>query len=301
MAFEGQDAAPVVVNMPTTSPEKVEQKRADDPKDKTIDDLFRLFLADPAKARSRKTDMHYESLKAIVGDVWGKGRRLRSIEREGCRDLLEVLRWLPTNPTKRFPNLTTMQAAEMAKAEGLTSTLSVASVNGYMTELRTLLNFAVNEDWLDRNPARGLHIVDPVRRRDKRLPFSTDQLRLIFNAPLYTGCADDWNGYAMPGLTRPRRGRFWVPLIALFAALRLNEACQLDVADIQTVEGVDYIHVSAGAASADNEKGLKTASSERFIPIHPTLQELGFLAFVTARREAGGKRLFPELQASSTG
>ena len=289
MASEGQGAAPVAVKLPTTIPVKVEQTRADDPKDKSIDDLFRLFLADPSKARSRKTDMHYESLKAIVSDVWGKGRKLRSIDREACRDLLEVLRWLPTNPTKRFPKLTTVKAAEMAKAEKLTSTLSVASVNGYMTKLRTLLNFAVNEDWLDRNPARALHVVDPVRRRDKRLPFSTDQLRLIFNAPLYTGCVDDWNGYALPGPTRPRRGRFWVPLIALFAGLRLNEACQLDVADIQTVENVDCIHVSAGAASADNDKRLKTASSERFIPIHPTLGDLGFLAFVTAPEGGGWK------------
>ena len=61
------------------------------------------------------------------------------------------------------------------------------------------------------------------------------------------------------------------------------------MADIQTVENVDCIHVSAGAASADNDKRLKTASSERFIPIHPTLGDLGFLAFVTAPEGGGWK------------
>ncbi|MCA3704992.1 hypothetical protein [Phenylobacterium sp.] len=51
-------------------------------------------------------------------------------------------------------------------------------------------------------------MVDPVWRRDKRLPFSNEQLRSIFNAPLYTGCTDDWLGFAQPGPERPRRGRF---------------------------------------------------------------------------------------------
>ena len=119
-----------------------------------------------------------------------------------------MLRWLPTNPIQRFPKLTTIQAAKMAKAKKLTSTLNAASVNGYMTKLRTLFNFAVNEGWIDRNPARGLRVVDPVRRRDKRLPFSNEQLRSIFNAPLYTGCTDDWHGFAQPGPEHPRRGRF---------------------------------------------------------------------------------------------
>jgi len=296
----GRDVQSLIVSVPVTTTVRAGPKIVEEPGDKTIDDMFRLFLADPAKARSRKTEMHYEALKGIVTDVWGRGRRLRSIEREACRELLEVLRWLPSNPTKRFPKLTAVQAAKMAKAKKLNSTLSPASVNGYMTKLRTLFNFAVNEGWLDRNPARGLRVVDPVRRRDKRLPFSNDQLRLIFDAPLYTGCADDWHGYATPGPARPRRGRFWVPLLALFSGLRLNEACQLDVADIEVVDGVHCISVSAGGVAAD-DKRLKTASSERLIPIHQTLRDIGFLAFVDARRATGGKKLFPELQASSTG
>ena len=212
-----------------------------------------------------------------------------------------MLRWLPTNPIQRFPKLTTIQAAKMAKAKKLTSTLSAASVNGCMTKLRTLFNFAVNEGWIDRYPARGLRVVDPVRRRDKRLPFSNEQLRSIFNAPLYTGCTDDWLGFAQPGAEHPRRGRFWVPLLALFAGLRLNQACQLDVAAIQTVEGVDRISISAGPATANNDRRLKTASSERLVPIHSAPREMGFITFVEARLAAGGRKLFAELQASSTG
>lgn len=141
----------------------------------------------------------------------------------------------------------------------------------------------------------------PGRRRDKRLPFSPEQLRLIFNAPLYTGCVDDWFGYATPGDAHPRRGRFWVPLLALFGGLRLNEACQLDVADIQAVEGIDCIRVTAGPMSPGNNKRLKTASSERTIPVHEELKRIGFMSFVDVCRNSGARKLFPELQVSSTG
>ena len=267
---------------------------------KTLEELFDLFLSDPAKQRSRKTDMHYENLREIVFELWGAHRPLSSIDREACRDLLEVLRWLPSNRAKRFPKLGVMQAARLAKEKGLHSAISAATVNGYMTKLRTLFNFAVNEGWLDRSPARGLRVVDPVRRRDKRLPFSPEQLRLIFDAPLYRGCADDWFGYATPGRAHPRRGRFWVPLLALFAGLRLNEACQLDVADIQCIDGIDCIVVTAGS-DPESEKRLKTASSERAIPVHPELKRIGFMGFVNEQRARCERKLFPELQVSSTG
>lgn len=64
---------------------------------------------------------------------------------------------------------------------------------------------------------------------------------------------------------------------------------------------MDCISISAGPATADNDKRLKTASSERLVPIHSALREMGFITFVEARRAAGGRKLFAELQASSTG
>ncbi len=278
------------------SPSSVQRSR-----EKSVGEVIALFRSDPAKSRTQKTDAHYGNLAEVVAGLWGPSRPIGSIDREACRELLETLRWLPTNPAKRFPRLSPLQAARMAEERGLTSVLSPASVNGYMTKFRAVLNFAANEGWIDRNPSRGLQVIDPVRKRDKRLPFSADQLQLIFNAPLYTGCLDDWQGYAVPGPARPRRGRFWIPLIALFSGLRLNEACQLDVADIHLIDGVDCFYVTAGATEIGNDKRLKTASSERFVPVHPMLNEIGFMDFVSRRREAGDRKLFADLQRSSTG
>lgn len=95
------------------------------------------------------------------------------------------------------------------------------------------MNWAVNEELADRNPAKALRLPDPVAKRDKRLPFSKTQLRQIFDAPLYRGCVDGLRGYNRVGPERPRNARFWVPLIGLFSGARLGEICQLDVADVR--------------------------------------------------------------------
>ncbi len=262
---------------------------------------FELFRSDPAKQRTRKTDLHYLNLIELTVGLWGEQRAIGTIDREACRELLDTLLWLPTNAGKKFPKLSPVAASRMAKEKGLTGTLSPASVNGYMTKFRAVMNYASNEGWIERNPAKGLQVIDRVRRRDKRLPFSTEQLRLIFDAPIYRGCLDDWAGYSTPGPARPRRGRFWVPLIALFSGMRMNEICQLHVADIHRLEEVNCFFVTEGPSDIENGKRLKTAASERFIPVHPTLIDIGFMAFVADRRAAGAVRLFSELQASSTG
>ena len=265
----------------------------------TFGDLFRHFHADPSKVRAPKTQMIYDGLLWITSSVWGENRSLTSIDRSACRELLEVLRWLPSNPVKRFPTLSAVQAAKMAKRQGLQTTLSPGSINGYMAKLRALLTFAANEGWIGKNPATGLNVIDPIRDKDKRLPFSSEQLRLIFEAPIYRGCVDDEWHFATPGPNRPRRARFWIPLIALYSGMRLNEICQLDVADVRRVDGVDCFWITGGSTQNAGDKRLKTASSERLIPIHPMLIAAGFMTFVSER--SGGKKLFHELPRSKAG
>ncbi|WP_419797928.1 MAG: hypothetical protein ACNI26_16925 [Terasakiella sp.] len=45
-----------------------------------------------------------------------------------------------------------------------------------------MLNWAVEEELLDHNPAKNLSVADPVHQQDKRLPFSDWQLQKIFTA-----------------------------------------------------------------------------------------------------------------------
>ena len=163
------------------------------------------------------------------------------------------------------------------------------------------MNFAIDEGYVDRNPFRGLKVADDVHPRDKRNPFTNKQLRQIFDAPLYRGCVNDQGGYDQSGPNYPRRGRFWIPLIALYSGMRLNEICQLDLADVKTVGGVECFSVTPESARGGKDKKVKTMSSRRLVPIHTKLIEIGFLNYVADRRRQASIKLFPELPISATG
>lgn len=240
----------------------------------TFGDVYDAYMNDPTRAWSPTTRMAYQTTKRIVMAILGKDIPIRSITRTQCREMIEVLRWQPRNASKLFPKLDPIEIAERAKAEQRTDLINAANINTYLNKLGGVLNWAVKEEMLDRNPAQGLRVPDPTARRDKRLPFSTDQLQTVFSAPLYTGCRDDGHGYAVRGPLRPRNARFWIPLLSMFGGLRLNEACQLDVADIRQIENVDCFVITERSEEVTTDKRLKTASSERVVPIHVMLIDL---------------------------
>ncbi|MGX1692282.1 DUF6538 domain-containing protein [Brevundimonas naejangsanensis] len=273
----------------------------EEPNGITLGDLYDAYMDDPTRDWSPTTRMAYQTTKRLVVAILGADTPVRSISRSQCRDMIEVLRWQPRNASKLFPKLSPVEIAERAKAEGRTDLINAANINTYLNKLGGVLNWAVKEEILDRNPAQGLRVPDPVARRDKRLPFSTGQLQTIFSAPLYTGCRDDGHGYATPGPERPRNARFWIPLLSMFGGLRLNEACQLDVADIRRIDGVDCFVITERSEGDHNDKRLKTASSERVVPIHRTLIDLGFMDFVRQRKRAGETKLFAEVGMGATG
>jgi integrase len=267
----------------------------------TLGEAYRSYIDDPTRAWTANTREAYETSRRLAIAIMGEAIPISSISRAHCRDMLDVLRFLPANASKLFPKLSPREAADRARLRGDIKIISAANANSLMSNMRSFLNWAVNEELIARNPARGLRLPDPVNKRDKRLPFEREQLHAIFNAPLYRGCVDGERGYNKAGNQRPRNARFWVPLIALFTGARLGEICQLDTTDIRTVDGIDCIVVSLRSLNGSTDKQLKTSASERLIPVHPTLIECGLLHFAEAKRKAGEKKLFDDIEVGSTG
>lgn len=253
----------------------------------TLDRLIERFEAARPPATSSKTTLKRAAQMRLIREVIGSSTSIDQIGRETVRRVYDTVTVLPSNATKRFPNLSVAAACEKAKADGI-SAMSAVTANSYLSALHALLDFAVHEELIGRNPAQGLRVADSgPRAKDRRYPFSTDQLKAIFDAPIYRSCI---------GEETPRTARFWVPLIALFTGMRLNEICQLDVADIVEREGTALILVRA----EEGRKHLKTQAAERIIPVHSELKRLGLMKF-HANVCKGEGRLFPELTAGSTG
>ncbi|WP_223177593.1 DUF6538 domain-containing protein, partial [Sphingobium jiangsuense] len=267
----------------------------------TLAEAYRNYIDDPTRAWTANTREAYETSRRLAIAVIGEAVPIASISRAHCRDMLEVLRFLPANAGKLFPKLSPREAADRARLRGDIKVISAANANSLMSNMSSFLNWAVNEELLARNPARGLRLPDPINKRDKRSPFDRDQLHSIFNAPLYRGCVDGGRGYSKTGSQRPRNARFWVPLIALFTGARLGEICQLDTTDIRAVDGVDCIVISLRSLVGSTDKQLKTTVSDRLIPIHPVLIDCGLVHFAETKRKAGEKKLFDDIETGSTG
>lgn len=200
-----------------------------------------------------------------------------------------------------FPSLTPREASELARREQLGDLVSTANINAYLNKFCAVLNWAVREELIPRNPAVGLQIVDPVARRDKRRPFSDAQLRRIFSAPLFFDCRDGRHRMDNAPSSKPVVSRVWVPLIALYGGMRLNEICQLDISDIRAIDGVHCFVISEASEVGSTDKRLKTASSERIVPVHQDLIAFGLLELVGRRRRRGERKLFGDLPMGQTG
>ncbi|GBD47075.1 site-specific integrase [Methylopila sp. Yamaguchi] len=242
-----------------------------------------------------KTILKRRSQIELIEELIGPDTLVANISRDNVRQFRNTLSTLPPNARKRFPAMSLKEAAALARTQSMMP-MSAVSANIYLSALSHLLEFAVEERLIGSNPATNIRIKDAsFAADDARHAFTIEQLVRIFNAPIYTGCIDDGGGYNKVGKSRPRRGRFWIPLIALFSGLRLQEICQLNVADIAELSGALVIKVSA-----EGNRRVKTEAGIRYVPIHPELVRIGLIKYVANVCGDEG-RLFPEITEAKTG
>jgi len=185
---------------------------------------------------------------------------------------------LPANIYKLFPNQTAKDVLNRSNSDNPTvniAPMSVTTVNKHISRFSSLMKHCMKEGYIDNNPAVGLKIKQKKRPDEERKAYSlTDLKSILSNLP--------------PKEYKPER--YWIPIISMFSGLRLDEVCQLHTDDIKQIEGIWCIDVN------DNEdKKLKTLSSKRVIPIHPTLLKLGLLNYVMSAKSQRLKRLWSNL------
>lgn len=91
---------------------------------------------------------------------------------------------------------------------------------------------------------------------------------------------------------------YWVPLLGTYAGMSREEACGLELADIEMAATTPYILVQANMTKSKDgvtPAGLKRSSRRRALPLHPGLLRLGFAEYVAAIAAEGWDKLFPEI------
>lgn len=242
-----------------------------------VRETFERSELDADESITEKTRDKKKAALVLVERFFGADCDVSRIMGADCRSFRDVLGRLPPNLTKRFPDdvpLATL-ADENDKNGG--ARISYETQGLYLRLLNNLLAFAKSDGLIAANPfppelgPRG----KKVAREKARNAFSDAQLRAIFTSPIYTGCVDDERGFSTPqpgNITR--RSRFWLPLIALFSGLRMNEILQLTKWHVQSApDGLPCILIG------ENMR-VKTKASYRVVPLHQQLIRCGLLGHI---------------------
>ncbi|MFZ3583212.1 hypothetical protein ACOI1H_13720 [Loktanella sp. DJP18] len=106
-----------------------------------------------------------------------------------------------------------------------------------------------------------------------------DRLYDLFRSPIYQEELED--------VGNPL---FWAPLISVHHGLREEECLQLGPDDFGREDGILYMNVTNSVINS-----TKTESSQRRVPVHPNLIELGIEQLIALRKKQGKVRLFLSL------
>lgn len=255
----------------------------DNPPLSVIFDRWKAERKPPAKTVS-DFGTYVRRFREINGDV-----PIKHINAGHVRAFKAAMLAMPKALKKQHQDMTVPQILVAFKDDTTTPRLSPRTVKDKaLGAISAILGYAKKNQYRADNPASGFDVAGATRIEPPRIPFSTDDLKTIFNSPVFT------EGF------RPLGGggeaAKWLPLLALFTGARLEELGRLTPADVRAEEGVTYLFIN----TIGEGKRVKNRSSRRKVPIHAQLVALGFLAYVEDRRRAKDATLFPDLKSKRT-
>ncbi|MCU4181788.1 site-specific integrase [Bosea sp. BH3] len=145
-----------------------------------------------------------------------------------------------------------------------------------LVPIRAILQWAVDNRKLPSNPAERVTMDVKSKAAGSRRSYTEVEAKTVLAA-------------AAKETDAVKR---WVPFLCAYSGARVAEICQLRFEDIVEIDGIWCFKIDPQAGS------IKTAGSERAVPLHPALIEAKFLDFV---RKVKKGPLFADLPADRFG
>jgi len=228
---------------------------------------------DVVRAKRKQGPFHVFS-EAVI-DVFGRDIGIKEIDEEKARDLLSYLSQLPAYTRQG-------EIGEGRLRDN--DPVAASTVNKWLEDLSAAFNWGMGgqRKLVDHNPFKKLRLPEQDRKRDRSREFTPEELQLYINL-----LAETYDP-ASPEKT-------WIPLCILYGGPRNNEIAQLHVDDINQENGIWYFNIKG-----DTEKGQRTKAepSDRSLPIHSTLIDLGILEHWKLMKGRGERQLWPNLALS---
>ena len=224
-----------------------------------------------------------KSLLYQFGDI-----DIATIERIHLLNYKNKLQHLPIKwgdvKNNKFNSYHTLDKIIMQNKTENIRTLSYGTISKYIAVVKSFFEFCTLRGYIERNIAHKLPVKQSkTSKQGERLPFTLAELEKLFSAPFYTK--------KLEKNIEAHIERIFIPIIALYSGMRLNEISSLYIEDIKQEHNIYFFDIN------DNEdKTLKNPQSQRRVPIHPKIIETGFLDFVHNLQSNSSGRLWINLK-----
>jgi integrase len=269
-AFNGQPSHPILQEAPAPKPgDPIEARRLSPDSGKTLNELLPLFLAERKVKKS--TDYEHSVSIRMFEECIGESKPIYRITRQDVQAYKRALADAPSNYTKRFPGLTLPDAIKANKERKAPfPVLNVKTINEkWLSKLHTFFGWCAKNDLIPDNPVAGVKVDAVKASTTPRNNFTPGELGRMFDSALFD--------------SQPEEDR-WAMWISLYSGLRASELGQMKLDSIYAVRGVLSFLV---------EERMKTTNSQRIVPVHSRLIELGLEERITKLRKTKETHLFP--------
>ena len=270
----------------TESIKEGQPSKDDSPKISEVKEEFirERLLSGFSPKSTREIKSTIDDLIEIIGD-----KQISQITPRNSRDFKNTISKLPKHRTQtpRYRDLSIKQILELKGVEGQ----EPKNINKLIYRIRIFFKWLKNNyrEYVPENHFEGI-TVEIKKIYKPRDGFTPEDLKKIFDTTNYLDntVRDDRNKIKLP--------KYFIPILGIYTGCRLEEISQLLLEDIYKDGKYDVIRIRVS-----DDTQLKNIQSERIIPIHPTIKELGFLDYCDYLRKQNKDRVFYELNKGRDG
>ena len=217
----------------------------------------------------RQNQQCLETIFEIIGKKY-----VESITYKDCQKVVRSVYNIPKKWKERYKG----QKLSDLLLKKNDDAISLTSVKKYLRIFKEFMIFCKDNRYIPDSFQGDIKI---TKRKEviSIEPFTKDELKKIFDPLTYPRVMDIKYSY-----------RYWIPLIALYSGMRLNEICQLYLDDIKVSKGVWYFDIS----DERKDQHIKNSQSKRLVPIHSKLLELGIIEYANKVKEIKVDNKHPE-------
>lgn len=168
--------------------------------------------------------------------------------------------------------------------------------NTYLEQVSAVIKHARSNEGAQIDPTLDPSLLrrpETRRSRQKRSAFKSNELRTLFQHPVWQGCKSTTRRHEAGDVIH-KDGLFFVPMIVAYSGGRMEEIAGLTVDSIVEFDGAFGLDIRPHA-----ERRLKNLQSNRLVPLHEHLIAQGLIKHRDRMKSKGEVLLFPELRPQS--